>query len=50
MVTCRHNEVQDAFGDLAALVWSLVMKEPIVCDGSADSLITDLCISGVWES
>ena len=35
---------------LVALVWSLVMKEPIVCDGSADSLIADLCVCGVWES
>ena len=31
VVTCRHNEVRDAFGDLASLVWSPVVKEPIVC-------------------
>ena len=51
LVTRRHNEVQDAFGDLASLVWSPVIKEPIVCDGSgsADSLIADLCVRGVWE-
>jgi len=24
LVSCRHNEVHDAFGDLASLVWSLV--------------------------
>ena len=46
LVTRRHNEVRDAFGDLASLVWSPVVKEPIVCDGSgsADSLIADLCV------
>ena len=51
LVTRRHNEVRDAFGDLASLVWSPVVKEPIVCDGSgsADSLIADLCVRGVWE-
>jgi len=51
LVSCRHNEVRDAFGDLASLVWSPVMKEPIVCDNSAgaDTLIIDLCVRGVWE-
>jgi len=51
LVSHRHNEVRDAFGDLASLVWSPVMKEPIVCDNSAgaDILITDLCVRGVWE-
>ena len=52
LVTHRHNEVRDAFGDLASLVWSPVVKEPIVNDGSAsaDTLIADLCIRGVWEA
>ena len=51
LVTCRHNEFRDAFGDLASLVWSPVIKEPIVCDGSAgaDTLITGLCVHGIWE-
>ena len=51
MVTRRHNEVRDAFGDFPSLVWSPVIKEPVVCDGSAgaDTLITDLCVRGVWE-
>ena len=30
LVGCRHNEVQDAFGDLASLVWAPVIKEPVV--------------------
>jgi len=50
LVSHRHNEVHDAFGDLASLVWSPVTKEPIVCDNSADAdtLIADLCVCGVW--
>ena len=52
LVTHRHNEVRDAFGDLASLVWSPVVKEPVVHDGSAgaDTLIADLCVRGVWEA
>ena len=51
LVGRRHNEVRDAFGDLASLVWSPVIKEPVVRDGStgADTLIADLCVRGVWE-
>jgi len=52
LVICIHNEVCDAFGDLALLVWSPVLKEPVVCDGSAgnpDTVIADLCIHGVWQ-
>ena len=52
LVCRRHNEVHDAFGDLASLVWSPVTKEPIVCDGSvdaSDTLIADLCVRGVWQ-
>ena len=51
LVSCRHNEVCDAFVDLASLVWSLVTKEPIVCDSvdGADTLIADLNVHGVWE-
>jgi len=50
LISRRHNEVCDAFGDLASLVWSPVLKEPVVRDGSAgnsDTLIADLCIRGV---
>jgi len=51
LVSHRHNEIRDAFGDLASLVWSPVTKEPIVCGNSAgsDTLIADLCVRGVWE-
>ena len=51
LVICRHNKVREAFGDLASLVWSPVVKEPVVHDGSAgvDTLIADLCVHGVWS-
>ena len=49
MVTGRHNEDRDAFGDLASSVCTLVVKEPIVYDGyaGADTLIADLCVCRV---
>ena len=39
------------FGGLPSLVWSLVFKESVVCNGYADAdiLIADLCVCGVWE-
>ena len=51
LVSRRHNEVRDAFGDLVSLIWSPVTKEPIVRDSSdgADALIADLCVRGAWE-
>ena len=47
-----HNEICDAIGDLAALVWSQVPSEPVVKDASEDSdaLIADLGVRGVWQS
>ena len=49
LVTHRHNEVQDAFGNLGFLVWAPVVKESFVPDESAgaDTLIADLYICGV---
>ena len=53
LVGRRHNEVCDAFGDLAPLVWSQVCREPIVRESlSADNggaLVADLCVRGVWQ-
>ena len=37
LVTCRRNEVQDAFGNLGFLVWAPVVKESFVPDESADA-------------
>ena len=49
LVTRRHNEVRDAFGDLSSLVWDSVHREPVVqeaCDGRG-ALIADLAVRGV---
>ena len=49
-MTHRHNEVQDAIGDLASLVWSQVSREPIVCEstaGSQGTLVADLAVRRV---
>ena len=47
LVVCCHNEVRDAIGDLASLVWGNVIREPVVCEQSATSggaLVADLCV------
>ena len=46
----RHNEVRDALGDLAALAYKDVIREPVVCEGNAEvsALVADLGIRGVW--
>ena len=51
LVIQRHNEIRDAFGDLAALAWSQVKKEPIVKEPSSSNpaLIADLAVRGVWS-
>ena len=51
LVSRRHNEARDAFGDLASLIWSPITKKPIVRHSSdgADALIADLCVCGAWE-
>jgi len=49
LVTQHHNEVRDALGSLAALGYSEVAHEPIVCDGNevSPTLIVDLGVRGV---
>ena len=46
LVTQRHNEVRDAIGDLASLVYKEVMREPIVQEANdacgIPSLVADL--------
>ena len=37
LVGRRHNEVCDVFGDLAALVWNQVVKEPVVSDKTLET-------------
>ena len=51
LVSRRHNEIRDAIGDLASLVWGNVVREPVVCDrltSSDGALVADLCVRGVW--
>ena len=50
LVIQRHNEVRDALGDLAALTYKDVVREPVVHEGSDDAaaLITNLGVWGVW--
>ena len=47
LVIQRHNEIRDAFGDLAALARSQVKKEPVVKEPSSSNLalIADLAVS-----
>ena len=50
LVTHRHNEVHDAFGDLSSLVWGPVHRERIVQEASDDGhgiLKADLAVRGV---
>ena len=48
-----HNEIRDCIGDLVSQVWSQVIKEPIVNEGTVAScdpgLRLDLGIKGVWQ-
>ena len=53
LVIMRHNEVRDAIGDLASLVWNKVRREPIIRDADYQSnrtaLVADIGIRGVWS-
>ena len=53
LFTQHHNEVQDALGDLAAIVYKDVVREPIVQEADDSSgrpaLIADRSIRGVWQ-
>ena len=48
LVIQRHNKVRDCLGDMAAQVWSQVVREPIVkeAESKADGLRADLGIGG----
>ena len=35
LVTQRHNEVRNAFGDLASIAWSQVVREPVVREANS---------------
>ena len=48
----RHNEIQNAEGDLASLVWSQVRHGSVMREADTKNgilaLIADLAIRGVW--
>ena len=52
LITQCHNEIQDAIGDLLALVWGSVKCGRVIKDISHDDsgkvLIADLCVQGLW--
>ena len=50
LVTQHHNEVRDALGDMAALAYKDVIREPVVREGNAEvsAVVADLGIRGVW--
>jgi hypothetical protein len=54
LIIQRHNEIRDAIGDLAELVWHQVHREPVVREANDSNnipaLIADLGVRGVWEA
>ena len=51
LIVQRHNEIRDAIGDLAVLLWGQVKREPVVSeDGDDGTLVADLGVRGVWSS
>ena len=50
LIVQQHNEIRDAIGDLAVLLWGQVKWEPVVSeDGDDGTLVADLGIRGVWS-
>ena len=52
LIVQQHNEIRDAIGDLAAMVWGQVRREPIVSESTIEpaeeTLVADLSVRGVW--
>ena len=46
LIIQRHNEIRDLLFDLVSLVWSHPVKEPVVNDDGAGSLVADIA---VWQ-
>ena len=49
LVSQRHNEVRDAFGDLSSLVWKQAHNEPIVivCKSNIDDSTSETLIAAL---
>ena len=53
LITQRHNEVRDVLGDIAALAYKEVVREPVVREADeirgVSALVADLGVRGVWQ-
>ena len=53
LVLQRHTEVRNAIGDLVAMAWSQVKREPIVKEADEENhslvITVDLTVHGVWQ-
>ena len=53
LIIRRHNEIRNCLGDLAALVWPQVIREPVVWESDPalndPGLHIDLGTWGVWQ-
>ena len=49
----RHNEIRDMVGQLAAMAYAHVSREPVVREageqGNQSGLVCDLAVRGVWQ-
>ena len=53
LVIQRHNEIRDCIGDIAAQVWTQIVRDPIVREAESQvgdsGLRLDLGVRGVWQ-
>ena len=51
LVSLRHNEIRDAVGDIASLLWANVHREPVIREpvNEETALVADLLVRGVWS-
>ena len=53
LVIQRHNEIRDAFGDLASIAYKEVAREPVIREPNdqenVPALCADLSVRGVWQ-
>lgn len=51
LISRRHNEVRDVFGELMNVAWGNCVKEPLIKEATSSSpgLRGDLACRGVWE-
>ena len=53
LVTLRHNEIRDAVGEHASILWKDVKKEPVIkepdVENGTPALNADLSAHGVWD-